>query len=632
MTGLRSLPRRTRISIAVVALLGLISPPDAARAEFEDSNLVCRTAPALAGATYDYGDTSGWRVVEESVPDATTWSGHHVRQAITANSQELYAAYYDDDRRLVIAHRASPGVEWTTQRVPGSDAVVGWDSHNLIELAVDAHGQLHVAANMHNNALRYWRTTEAGDVTSLTRVRTMVDPELESSVTYPSFFEGTSGELLFSYREGGSGSGSTYINRYDEKTRTWSSVLGEPLFTAQSASGERNAYVTFQPEMNSEGYFEVVWVWRDTPDAGTNSRLSYMRSKNLTDWETASGDPVSLPVSYDTPGVVVDDIPSGGGILNGASQLVEAPGGRPVIAYYKYDANGNHQLFAATPGAGEEWKVKRLTTWHGRVELSGLGSISVPLRIREVALTQRGHVRVDFACSGAEDHAASLVLDASTLEVLAETPSPTRQYPPAVYQNLPTDSPATVGASQVLEVGETRAIVLRWQSQGVNADQPFPSASPPLPLRVFELRRQADLPAPNDFQAHASDDRSRYSLQWSAPAVKKPNTVDYLVEHSTDGGRTWSPARQLADTSLTLTAQELGAPQKVRFRVSVVTPEGVGVPASSGPVVGLPEAPRHQTATAAALIGALVLAATTYLLRRVRRRRSGRPRRRRRAG
>ena len=227
--------------------------------------------------------------VAESIDVAPVWSGHPVGFALLTHRDRQYIAYYDADRRMTVASRTLDSTVWNRQTLPET---VGWDSHNYVTMAVDAQGHLHVSGNMHNVPIVYFRTTTPGDVTTLARVTSLVGRE-EKRCTYPAFFTGPKGEFIFTYRDGGSGNGNQIYNRYDADTEQWSRLLDKPLLDGE---GERNAYVS-RPTRGPDGFWHIVWVWRDTPDAATNHDVSYARSRDLVHWERSDGTPLSLPIT-----------------------------------------------------------------------------------------------------------------------------------------------------------------------------------------------------------------------------------------------------------------------------------------------------------------------------------------------
>src|SRR5690606_29970932 len=141
-----------------------------------------------------------------------------------------------------------------------------------------------------------------------------------NSVTYPVFVTATNGELAFIYRDGGSGGGNHVLNGWNPDTRSWNRLLATDLFSGASTTGTRSVYFGDNdagPVAGPDGRYHLFWFWRGTSDAATTHRVSYIRSPDLTNWFTASGTPVTLPVTFDNnPGVVVDDVPRYAGLIN----------------------------------------------------------------------------------------------------------------------------------------------------------------------------------------------------------------------------------------------------------------------------------------------------------------------------
>jgi hypothetical protein len=241
-----------------------------------------------------------------SLDVAPVWSGHPVGFALLTHGVRQFVAFYAADRRMTVAQRTLGQRQWSYTTLPST---VGWDSHNYIAMALDREGTLHVAGNMHASPLVYFRSTRPYDASSLERVPSMTGQH-EERVTYPVFSYAPDGALLLQYRSGSSGSGDTYRNRYDESTKTWHALTDQPLFFG----GKRmNAY-PLDPVRGPDGWVHQVWVWRDTPMAETNHDLSYARSRDLVHWETVAGVPLPLPLTIETPGLVVDPSPPRGGL------------------------------------------------------------------------------------------------------------------------------------------------------------------------------------------------------------------------------------------------------------------------------------------------------------------------------
>ena len=90
-----------------------------------------------------------------------------------------------------------------------------------------AQGYIHVSGNMHASALVYFRSTAPYAIDSL-KSEAMVGSN-ESSVTYPVFIIGPSGQLIYFYRDGTSGNGKQIFNKWTMSTKQWSRLLTRPL-------------------------------------------------------------------------------------------------------------------------------------------------------------------------------------------------------------------------------------------------------------------------------------------------------------------------------------------------------------------------------------------------------------------
>jgi hypothetical protein len=437
--------------------------------------LIATVAAACAAASQ--------AVVSETLEIAKVPAGFPVGFSLLTTPGRQYAAYYDADRRMTVAARALDSTDWTYQTLPSQ---IIWDTHNYLTMAVDGAGQLHVSGNMHCVPLIYFRTAKPGDITSLRRAD--MTGELEDRVTYPRFFEDHEGKLIFTYRHGGSGNGINLYNRYDTATQTWSRLLDTPLFDGE---GKRNAYPA-GPDRGPDGWFHVHWVWRDTPDCATNSHLSYARSRDLIHWESAFGGKIELPIRYDQAALVVDPIPSGGGIINGGHRMEFDSAGKPVFAYHKSDRAGNMQIYAARPQGGE-WQHRALTNWQHPVRFSGHGSM--PFIGIGIAGFEQPRPDVFTVSYNHQDYGrGALSFNARTLELLDK---PVRLLPglPRELQKIASDMPGMeIRRAGDLGTCGTPGVryLLQWETLGPNRDRP----------------RQPPLPAPSTLRLHKISSRS----------------------------------------------------------------------------------------------------------------------------
>ena len=145
-----------------------------------------------------------------------------------------YIAYYDDSANVVIGKRKINDSMWQLDRTQWKGNVS--DAHNVICIMVDGDGYLHMAWNQHNNHLHYCRSISPCSLT-FTQQMPMTGIH-EEKVSYPEFYKLENGNLIFLYRDGGSGHGNLVMNSYDIKTRKWTQLNGNLI----DGEGTRSAY------------------------------------------------------------------------------------------------------------------------------------------------------------------------------------------------------------------------------------------------------------------------------------------------------------------------------------------------------------------------------------------------------
>lgn len=338
-------------------------------------------------------------IIEESIKIDSVWAGHPVRFCLYTHENRQYIAYYNANRNMVVGQRNLEDESFELHVMPatqretagGTSTVLGWDSHNSVTLAIDRKGFIHLSGNMHVNPLTYFKSTKPNDITTLVQETSQVG-YLEDRCTYPKFMLTKEGDLLFHYRDGGSGNGNEIYNIYSCETKQWSRMLDTPFTDGQS---QMNAYQS-QPTLKEDGWYHVYWVWRDTPDCSTNHDLSYMKSPDLKQWYSAFGEEIKMPATLDQRKLIVDPIPVKGGIINLAAKLCLDENQKPVFTYHKYDADGNLQLYIAHTNNGE-WNYKQISNWNHRWEFSGNGSLNdVEFRLKSFERKQNGNYEVSY--------------------------------------------------------------------------------------------------------------------------------------------------------------------------------------------------------------------------------------------
>jgi len=397
---------------------------------------------------------------------------------VTAGEYQ-YVAYYDARHQMTVASRTLADESWRYTKLP---TFVGVDSHNYVTMTVDDDGYLHVSGNMHAVPLIYFRSAKPWEADSLERVPAMIGRD-ETRCTYPAFMRGPEGQLIFHYRAGGSGNGDEIYNVYDRVAKSWARLLDTPLTDGQ---GRMNAYM-HGPLLGPDGAYHLCWVWRDDPDCATNHDLSYARSSDLRHWESVSGAPAALPLSLKTPGLIVDPIPAGGGIINGCQRLGFDAKGRAVITYHKFDAAGHTQLYAARYEKGG-WRIRQLSDWAYRWDFTGTGSMHFAITLGQLAPAREGTLGITYR--HVKYGEGMLLADAETLAPLGTAEVPVA-YPAALMRPA-SPFPGlrvrwTGGSGKSPEPGIR--YVLRSEALPPHNDKPLAGEQPaPSPLVLYRLR------------------------------------------------------------------------------------------------------------------------------------------------
>ena len=295
----------------------------------------------------------------------SVWAANKVSFDLHTIDTKQYVAYYDSNRMMTVASRdvSSKVIEKKTL----SSQLV-WDSHNYVTLGLDEEGYIHVSGNMHNVPLVYYRSEKPYDIQSIVEIHKMTGID-EKGVTYPVFFNDKKGRLYYTYRSGGSGSGNNWVNLYNAKTKTWSRLLEKGLFKGKNGNETRSSYFKFV--QGSDGNFHCIWMWRWTPNVETCHQLSYATSPDFVNWTSASGEKIDLPIKPDNEKLIIDNVPTKGGLHNGRHQIAFI-NKTPIIGYVKYDDYGKTQLYVAR-FKNDNWVIKQLSSWGFRWKFNGGG-------------------------------------------------------------------------------------------------------------------------------------------------------------------------------------------------------------------------------------------------------------------
>jgi hypothetical protein len=429
-------------------------------------------ALAAMGLTQDVfaAEVCPWQPVAKPGPAITldidkVWSGVRVNFSGARRENKFVVGYYDQDRWLTIAD-----VDATTRTIARQRLATqfgGWDSHNGVALEVDNGGLVHVAANMHANELKYFRSAGPGMPLAVAPM-TGLD---ESHVTYPAFLRDENGNLLFIYRSGTSGNGTWLVNRWDGTN--WSRV-GRQSFLGDRGFGTHVSGYPSRFVLSRDGYFHLAIVWRLNPDAATNVRLSYAKTKDFLSWFDSDNRPLHTPLTPETAETVLNTGPNAG-LLNNAKVSIDGRG-RPVIVFTRQNSQGFNTVELAVHEKSE-WSFSTVATAVHITPVKGTGSLAETVAFTEVdfAAPDRPMLYYRFP------HEAGVreALDPSTLAVACAV----RPAPDGKPKVAPR--PMVKPIPQVQPIDEQSALM--WLAQPAHNDRPYecteeaPSACNPPP-------------------------------------------------------------------------------------------------------------------------------------------------------
>jgi hypothetical protein len=433
-------------------------------------------------------ETSQTETIVQTIKIDSVWAGHPVGFCLFTHGNRQYIAYYNAERRMVLGQRnldenvfdlhVLPAT--TRETAGGTSTVVGWDSHNFLTLGIDRDGFIHLSGNVHVHPLTYFRSTKPNDISSMEQIFEMTGTE-EKRTTYPHFMLTKEGELLYHYRDGGSGNGNEIYNIYDTKNKTWKRLLDTPLTDGQ---GLMNAYQT-QPTLMKDGWYHMYWVWRDTPDCSTNHDLSYMKSPDLQHWFNAFGNPIQLPATLEQNSLIVDPIPVEGGIINLAAKMILDEKNNPVFVYHKFDEKGKTQFYIAQIKTGK-WNYHAITNWDYRWFFSGNGSINSDILLKGFSKRKDGSYEVGYWHIKYGDGTILLNNRFENIgTVLKPKPFGTDLKIEGTFPGLQIQTSSDIGKHEE----ENARYILKWETLNRNRDKPRPEPWPrPSQLYLYQLK------------------------------------------------------------------------------------------------------------------------------------------------
>ena len=294
---------------------------------------------------------------------------------LVTDGDTQYISYYDPEGYLVLGKRKLNETAWTLQRSQYKGNVA--DAHNVISMAMDGEGYLHVSFDHHGHPLNYCRSVAPGSLELGPKVA-MTGTD-EQDVTYPEFYKMPDGGLIFVYRSGASGRGNLIMNRYDLDTHKWERVQDILI----DGEGQRNAY--WQLYVDEKGTIHLSWVWRETWLVETNHDLCYASSPDGgKTWYKSTGEPYTLPIREDNAEYAWR-IPQNSELINQTSMCTDADG-HPYIVTYWREADSDVPQYRVVWNDGKQWRMRPVMERKLAFSLKGGGTKMIPIARPRIAV------------------------------------------------------------------------------------------------------------------------------------------------------------------------------------------------------------------------------------------------------
>lgn len=286
---------------------------------------------------------------------------------VSANGYQ-FVAYYDTSATVILAKRKNGEGKWLVHATQYKGNV--YDAHNVISIMVDGNGYLHMSWDHHNNQLNYCRSLEPFGL-DMGEKEVMIGSN-EKGISYPEFYRFSNGDLLFAYRDGGSGNGNLVMNRYHVQSKQWTRLQSNLI----DGEGQRNAY--WQLHIDNTDRILVSWVWRETPNVASNHDMCFAQSNDggMT-WQNSKGVAYELPINLKRAEVIYP-IPQNSNLINQTSMTSDEAGNIYIATYYRAANDSNTQFHLIYQKDGN-WKESTLTHRTEDFNLSGTGTRVIPI-------------------------------------------------------------------------------------------------------------------------------------------------------------------------------------------------------------------------------------------------------------
>ena len=318
------------------------------------------------------------------IPAGNAWAKNSVntvifrRNSLVTYQDTQYIAYYDEDQNVVLGKRNINAKDWELKVTQyKGDAT---DAHKSISLMVDGQGYLHLSWGLHSDPLNYCKSINPGSL-ELTPKMAMTGNK-EKHVTYPEFYRLENGNLLFLYRDGGSGNGSLMLNSYDIKTKKWILIQDGWI------NGEDKRSPYWQMVIDNAGAIQISWVWRETGDVSTNHDMCFAKSEDggIT-WLKSTGEKYILPITSASAEYALK-IPQKSELINSTAIATDENNTPYIVSYWKTHGDSIPQ-YRLIYKKNDVWHTLQVSNRKTPFSLSGSGTKRIPISRPLLIVTEK---------------------------------------------------------------------------------------------------------------------------------------------------------------------------------------------------------------------------------------------------
>lgn len=363
-----------------------------------------------------FTNARGQNVTPYMLGDA--WSGNTVNtvifrhHAIITQQNYQFTSYYADTASMVIVRRNLTNNKIESHTIVGTYNI--YDSHNSISMGIDSLGYIHISYNHHGNKLNYRRSLHPYQITQWTDEIAMTGVN-ENGITYPAFVVNpVTKTLQFLYRRGGSSNGQACMKQYTVKDSTWRDIH-QPLIDGISKERLKRSNPYWNHlAIDSKGNMHISYVWRtvsimkDSVWFINNIGIDYTRSPNNgIDFYTINNVKQTLPITL-TNSERVWAISLASNLINQTSMAVDSSG-NPHITYYSNDSDDIPQYMHLWHD-GKKWNNSIISNRTNRFDLSGSGTLRLPISRPEIVIDTVNTVYVIFRADYTDDKMSVIAL------------------------------------------------------------------------------------------------------------------------------------------------------------------------------------------------------------------------------